>query len=201
MRLGSAGAGRRPAESREYLFQRGLGVNDRIATIELLESRLTLLERQFARFQLEPETGRDEPPASVNFRCDDPGLVVSKGHHLETDSAGRPYCWVGGPGAIQIVFPLAPRRRFVGRLDVRFHRAVSWANLRVLVNDEEAGGVVTEGEGGSSAISFIVEPGRGRRIEVSLLNLTSVRPSELGESADERLIAFCFYRAEFKACA
>src|ERR1700733_1061321 len=80
--------------------------------LDLLEGRLTILERQVER--MIPVLRTDSPTRRtgdvVQFPCDHPGIVYSHAFPIEADEQGRKFCWLGNEDPVQIILPVAPTK-------------------------------------------------------------------------------------------
>jgi hypothetical protein len=165
--------------------------------LELLEKRITILERQVAR--LSPQTAAPLPTRKkgdvVQLVCDDPGILYARAYPLEVDAKGRKFCWLGNDGPIQIVLPVAPTGPILCALLTFLHPRGSIRALRLFVNDAELPVSASMTEEGVVIITFTVPESHAAQLDVQLHNIPVVRPSDLGESADNRLLAIGFYGA------
>jgi hypothetical protein len=69
--------------------------------------------------------------------------------------------------------------------------------LRVIVNDEGQKHFLAPGDDDLMQLKFPVDNVGTPTINVLLLNLRGVRPGEIGENDDDRLLTARFYGAEF----
>ncbi len=170
--------------------------------LAFLERRLTLLEREFARFSARNSVAARPEPArasAARYACDAPGIMVSRTYGVEIDETGAKYCWIGNEGPIQIVAPFSPAGPGTCKLSVRPHHRVDISGLRLIVDDREREYKILDGGGDISQIAFPVPGGGGRVTNILLENIASVRPVDLNENEDRRLIAMRFFGVEFSS--
>jgi hypothetical protein len=167
---------------------------DRIA---LLEARVTLLER---RFRLQPQAA-EEPIEStagpISYSVEQPGLIIYDAYEIERDEAGRPFCWVGGTEQVQFVFPHRAEGLQNCRVCLLPHPLVDFARLQVVVNDQAQKHVLSSGREDLMQLEFPVRDYRSPVLNVLLRNLRGVRPEEIAENHDSRLLIARFYGVEF----
>ncbi len=167
--------------------------------LTMLEQRVTLLERRLAQLlagQSNPEAKQQPLPSRMTFLADDPAVIFSGAYQLERGAGGEAFVWLGGPGNIQIVLPLAPREKANCNLRIHPHGAADLSKMAVHVNDAFAPHTLEQDSLGPTQLSFGVEKSSANAINIVLSNVTSVRPSDLGEGPDSRLLAFVFVRAD-----
>ncbi len=131
----------------------------------------------------------------VQLACDDPGILYSRAYHIEVNEQGRKYCWLGNDGPIQIVLPVAPSGPAQCALLIFCHPQVPIDRLRLIANDVERAAIITSPKQGVVVITFDVPESHASQLDVWLHNIPSVRPGDLGEGSDERLLAVGFYGA------
>jgi hypothetical protein len=174
--------------------------SDLTGRIALLEARLSLLERRMRREDPSPAKAAGaatSPRGPVAYGVDQPGLIISDAYEIERDHSGRVFCWVGGAERVQFVFPHNADRRQICCLHLQPHPRVDFARLRVVVNDESQKHVLLAAADDLMQLKFPVEDVGAPNINVLLLNLRGVRPEEIGENDDGRLLTARFYGADF----
>jgi hypothetical protein len=177
-------------------------VEDYSVRLAFLERRLTLLEREVASLQSAKakKTRAERPielPRRVTIGCDAPGLIASRAYPVEQNSDG-PYCWLGAEGPVQLVLPAAPVRPLHCRLIVAPHPAIDMSGLEFTVNDKPVRCGIENNDAGTTAILFAMEASTASHIEIVFGGIQSIRPRDLGENDDPRLLAFRFYSAEIE---
>lgn len=167
--------------------------------VAFIEARLTLLERKFGRAAAESAfdaaAGASLPAGPIYFTCSDPGLVISTIHPEERDSNGSRFCWIGNDGPLQIVLPVRPVRDVTCSLTLMPHPRVEAFGLSIIANDEPRPTIVRALTETMLQVSFDVAASGASNINVILLGLNSIRPSDFGENADTRLLGARFYEA------
>jgi hypothetical protein len=175
-------------------------VEDYSVRLAFLERRLTLLEREAASIQSAgtKNTTTERPleaPARIIIPCDAPGLIASRAYPVERGDSGWPYCWLGAKGPVQLVLPAAPVRPLRCRLIVAPHSAIDMSDLKFRVNDEPVRCGIVNNDAGMKLILFTMDASAASHIEIVFAGIESVRPRDLGENDDSRLLAFRFYGA------
>ena len=174
--------------------------SDLIRQITLLEARVSLLERRLRR--------EERPRAAVaklarttagpiSYSVDQPGLIISDAYEIERDHSGRLFCWVGGAERVQFVFPHTADRQQVCCVHLVPHPRVDFGGLRVLVNDEGQKHLLAPASEDLMQLRFPVDNVGAPNVNVLLLNVRGIRPEEIGENDDHRLLTARFYGAEF----
>jgi hypothetical protein len=176
--------------------------SDLLGRLALLEARVSLLERRVRRE--EPSRATDAKPARsvagpISYSVDHPELIISDAYEIERDDSGRLFCWVGGAERLQFVFPHAADLRQTCRVRLAPHPRVDLADLRVVVNDEGQNYLITRAADDLTQLEFGVDNVGAPNVNVLLLNLHGIRPGEIGENDDDRLLTARFYGAEFAA--
>ncbi len=167
--------------------------------LEFMERRLTLLEHEVARLtgSAKAEAVSSDPPEPVvRIACDEPGLLISRGYQVERDELGSKFVWVGNEGPIQIVLPVIPREQLTCHLFVWPHPQVDLSRLRLTINDLPCDHEVSIVENGVSRISAPVNSPGASKINIGMAGVTSVRPCDISDLADDRFLAFEFFGAE-----
>jgi hypothetical protein len=174
--------------------------SDLMDRITLLEARVSLLERRVRRedqsraIDAKLTKSTAEP---ISYSVDQPGLIIAEAYEVECDDSGRLFCWVGGTERVQFVFPHAADRRQICCVHLAPHPRVDFAGLRVLVNDEGQKHMLTPCSDDSMELKFAVDKVGAPNVNVLLLNVRGIRPEEIGENNDDRLLTARFYGAEF----
>ena len=162
--------------------------------VAFIEARLTLLERKFARSLTEAGKSDDGiAPDPMTLACDDPRLLIAQIYDVEYDSDGVPFCWVGNSGPIQFVAPVTPHHAIQCRMRLRPHPNVDFGSLRVIANDEERASTIDYVGGGIMEVGFNVPKTAAANININLVGVESIQPSESGENSDWRLLAARFF--------
>lgn len=168
--------------------------------VEFLEARLTLLERRLTSAAAGSNAMQDRLPAGavVQVACDQPGVVISRKYPNEYDELNRKFCWIGGDGPIQIILPIAPAQPLQCRLRIQPHPRVDMRAMRLISNDRKTDYSMSLMEDVVD-VSFHVLESAAPQIDILLADLQSVRPADLGENDDGRLLAARFFGAELVA--
>jgi hypothetical protein len=174
--------------------------SDLTGRITLLEARISLLERRSRRG--DQSRAVDAKPAGsttgpVSYNVDQPGLIICDAYGIECDEDGRLFCWVGGVERLQFVFPHSSDRRQICCMRLLPHQRVDFERLRVVVNDEAQKHSFGPADDDLMQLIFPVDNVGTPMVNVLLLNLHGVRPEEIGENDDDRLLTARFYGAEF----
>jgi hypothetical protein len=174
--------------------------SDLTGRITLLEARISLLERRSRRG--DQSRAMDAKPVGtttgpMSCSVDQPGLMICDAYGIECDEDGRLYCWVGGFERLQFVFPHSPDRRQICCMSLLPHPRVDFERLRVVVNDEGQKHRLAPANDDLMQLKFPVDDVGTPTVNVLLLNLHGVRPKEIGENDDDRLLTARFYGAEF----
>ncbi len=157
--------------------------------VEFLEARLTLLERRFTELTATSALMDVSPPRSTSIVCNDPGLLVNRIYSLEHDESGQPFCWIGNNGPVQFLIPVASGFTVSCRLILQPHKAVDFSRLSIFANDRPYPYKVdTTTQSGKMIIEFHVPISGAPYLNVQLLDVSSVRPCEVGDGDDERLL-------------
>jgi hypothetical protein len=183
--------------------RKGRRVEDFSVRLAFLERRLTLMEREVASLQSARTKNTTaerhlEAPARIVIPCDAPGLIASRAYPVEHGGSNWPYCWLGAEGPVQLVLPAAPVRPLRCRLIVAPHSAIDMSELEFTVNDKPVRCRVVNNDAGMKLIVFTMEASAASQIEIVFVGLKSIRPRDLGENDDSRLLAFRFYGAEIE---
>jgi hypothetical protein len=183
--------------------RKGRRVEDYSVRLAFLERRLTLLERELASLQsARTRNATTEPPleapARIVIPCDAPGLIASRAYPVEQGGSNWPYCWLGAEGPVQLVLPAAPARPLRCRLIVAPHSAIDMSDLEFTVNDKPVRCGILNNDAGMKVIIFTMEASAASHIEIVFAGIQSIRPRDLGENDDSRLLAFRFYGAEIE---
>ena len=174
----------------------GPTLDDISAKLALFEARLTLLERKFSHLAAAGEIVEEQPVGPVVFSCNDPSLLISQVHPTEQDEDGTNFCWVGNEGPIQFVLPVKPSRPLTCVLRLLPYPSVSFAGMVIQVNDEVQPVEITHPtQQRMMEVSFPVTPSDAPNLNILLLGVESVRPSDFGENADTRHLAARFFGA------
>jgi hypothetical protein len=174
--------------------------SDLMGRITMLEARVSLLERRIRREDHPRATpGKPIKPTAgpISYSVDQPGLIISDAYEIERDPFGRLFCWVGGAERVQFVFPHNADRRQICSVHLVPHPRVDFGRLRVVVNDEGQKHLLVPAADNLMQLRFPVDNVGAPNINVLLLNLHGIRPGEIGENDDSRLLTARFYGAEF----
>lgn len=168
--------------------------------LAFLERRLTLLEHAVARLSGAPAPAfaattpiavlPTAPPRNRTLECDDPGLIIHNGYKAERDPRGQKYVWVGAPGPIQMILPVAPVPSLICRLHIWTHPRIDFSALQLQVNDRPCAFDFTESETHIWRLSFGGMASGAANIHLVMRGVSSFRPVDAGESADVRWLAF-----------
>ena len=174
-------------------------VEEMAARLAFVEARLALLERAFGGLEEAGRGGAKKPEAPAVFACNEPGLPILRAYPTEQDEMGIDFCWVGNDGPIQFVLPVRPSHPSTCVLRLQPHRQVRFDALAVEVNGAAVRVEMTRPTPRLMEVSFAVAASAAPAMSIVLLGVGSVRPSDLGENADERRLAARFYgaRVEF----
>jgi hypothetical protein len=175
-------------------------LTDNSVLIEHLEARVTLLERKIARLQVETDKPPEPPsaaqPKEFHFACNSPDLLIANIYPVELDPVNNVhFCWVGNDGPLQFVFPVRPISESLCRMRLAPHSAVDMHHMVIIVNDQVVSADVQTHEG-MLDIAFSIPSSATSEISVVITGVASVRPSDMGESSDIRLLAARFFGAE-----
>jgi len=167
--------------------------------LSLLDKRLTALERELRELK-QGHVPRDTSALSarLSLRCDSPGLLASRAYEVEDFENGKSACWLGADGPVQIKLPVAPRKPYRCQLTVAPFKPMSFDALHLRVNDTPVEHSIEPLTGRQQKISFYGEARNLSFINIVFVGVVSVRPVDLGESEDIRLLAFQFYGADIE---
>ena len=172
---------------------------DSAGKLDFLERRLTILEREvfdlkglLAHVQLGP------PPAKrIAIECDAPGFAASQAYEVERAGSQKAFCWIGSPETVQLKLPFAPVVHSVCRIFLKKHESISFDRLKLFVNDAPTEyRVVKQDE--YDAMVFSVQASARPHVEAAFQGVDSIRPVDVGDGVDNRLLAFRFYGAEIE---
>jgi hypothetical protein len=166
--------------------------------LELLEMRVSRLERIVAANGVSPGSSAKLPIDSIVYRMDDPRLVLFGAYGLETASKSMTYRWFGQSGLIQMVFPHGRGSEQNVRLLVHPMTGVELALIRIIVDEAKIAPQLTTAPGGLTSMSFQIPAGFGNQTEIQMKDVPVVCPKDLG-ATDIRLLSFRVYQAEFSA--
>jgi hypothetical protein len=169
-------------------------MDDLAIKIAFIESRLTLLERKLSQFLPAPDACKVQT-GNVKFSCSEPGLLISGMYPTEQDEAGVEYCWIGNEGPIQLVLPIRASQALTCTLHLLPHPEVDFRRLQVTVNDDVQPATISYQSIRIMDVGFPVSPSAAPNLNIMLLGITSVRPSDFGENSDTRLLAARFFGA------
>ncbi len=175
-------------------------MNDLPTKVAFLEARLTLLERRLN--QLEAERASPAAPSNVgapepiSIACNDPGLMIFRNYPIERTKDGVEFCWIGNDGPIQLVLPVRPVRPLKCRLRLQPHPAVDLSRLMIGVNDQPPTEAVVSLNENVTEVCFDAPASAAPILNVLLSGVNSVRPVDLGQNPDIRLLAARFFGAE-----
>jgi len=170
-------------------------LDDVSAKLAFIEARVALLERKLGHMLGAAEIGEEKPEGPIEFACNAPGVVITKTYPVEKDEAGVEFCWVGNDGPIQIVLPVRPSHALTCTLRLRPHPSVNFDDMVVWANDVEQPVELAHPNPRLMEVSFPVSAGFAPNVSIKILRVTSVRPSDFGESADSRYLAARFLGA------
>jgi hypothetical protein len=167
--------------------------------LSLLDKRLTALERELRELK-QGHVPPDTPavPARLSLRCNSPGLLASRAYEVEHFENGNSACWLGADGPVQIKLPVAPRKPYRCELTVAPFKPMSFNHLHLRVNDTPVEHSIEPLTGKQQKISFCGEARNLPFINIVLLGIVSIRPVDLGESKDIRLLAFQLYGVDIE---
>lgn len=171
--------------------------DDLAGKLAFLEARLTLLERSFAK-RLPATVAHGEPLPqghTIKIACDEPGLFISRSYPSELDASKQSFCWIGSDGPLQFIFPVVTKQAMACAVKLIPHSKVNLQGMRLFANDQPIPHTIKHSDG-SVTINFELPPSGPFQISLIIANLSSVRPRDLGENTDSRLLAARFYGAE-----
>jgi hypothetical protein len=166
--------------------------------IELLEMRVSRLERIVAANGASPGASAKLHIDSIVYRMDDPRLVLFGAYGVETAGQHMTYRWFGQGGLIQMVFPHGRGSEQNVRLLVHPMKGVELALIRIIVDEAKIVPQITTVAGGLTSMTFQIPAGFGNQTEIQMKDVPAVCPKDLGAS-DIRLLSFRVYQAEFSA--
>jgi hypothetical protein len=169
-----------------------------VRKVAFIEARLTLLEHSFAkRLQATTDYAALLPQGHIiKIACDEPGLFISQCYPSEHDASKTKFCWIGSPGLLQFIFPVPAKQAMTCSLKLAPHRNVDFQKMRIFANDDEITHTVQHDKK-TMNIHFNLAANTALHVSLIISNVSSVRPSALGENSDVRLLAARFYGAEF----
>ena len=173
-------------------------MGDLSSKVDFLEARLTLLERRIEALtsgdaNVTPITGRRLLP------CTQPGLIIARAYALEHTEVGEPFCWVGNDGPLQFLLPVAVRQSAPCRMILLPHPAVDFSRVEVIANDTRVPAAARALNGDKLSLEFEVPGTAAPHLNISLQNVASRRPCDLGENTDTRLLSARFFAIEIGA--
>ena len=162
-----------------------------------LEGRITILERELKnserqnnnRAKLETELFENR-----EYESDNPDILLRPAFAPEYDENGRSFRWLASNPEIQIRMPRIAQASYGCVLVLRPHHRVTWP--RLVVRDTSTNTVLSSGvsEAGD-ALSFIIPSGASPFVTLSIEGFSAVRPAEIGEGEDNRLLSVRYYGA------
>jgi hypothetical protein len=166
--------------------------------IELLEMRVSRLERIVAAIGAGPGSSAKLHIDSIVYKMDDPRLVLFGAYGVESAGPNTTYRWFGQTGLIQMVFPHGRGSEQGVRLLVHPMKGVELALIRIIVDEATIAPQITTAAGGLTSMSFQIPAGFGNQTEIQMKDVPVVCPKDQGAS-DIRLLSFRVYQAEFRA--
>lgn len=165
--------------------------------VALLDARLTALERRIEQLSAPPVTPESAAaPTGASVTCGEPGLLINQAYAVERNGMGTEFRWIGNDGPIQMIIPIMPVRRLTCCLRLLPHPRVDFSDLTIRANDVDRPTLVSRDGEGALEIYFNMDADGLPFIHVLLSGIRSVRPQEIGENDDSRLLAARFYGAE-----
>lgn len=175
-------------------------MNDLPTKIAFLEARLTLLERRLNQLEAERASAAASPdegvPEPISIACNDPGLMIFRNYPIERTKDDVEFCWIGNDGPIQLVLPVRPVRPLKCRLRLQPHPAVDFSKLTIGVNDLPPTEAAVSLDGKMTEVCFDAPASASPVLNVLLSGVNSVRPVDLGQNSDIRLLAARFFGAD-----
>ena len=172
---------------------------DDLPKLSLMEKRLTALEREVRELRQKHYMYDLAPiPEKLQIRCDEPGLLATQAYEVEKFDDGSRACWLGSAGAIQLKLPVAPARPFLCKLNIAPFHSVDLDELQLHVNDAPVDHAIEILSQNLHRISFYGEARDQSFINIMFSGINSIRPVDIGESQDVRLLAFQFFGAEIE---
>ncbi len=170
-------------------------MDDLSTKLAFVEARLAVLERQFDRLVAAPRAANEKPGEPIILSCNEDGLMIVRSYAAEQDKDGLTFSWVGNDGPVHFILPVRPTHALTCTLHLQPHPKVSLGSLSVHVDDEPRATVLKQQPLERVDVSISVPPINAAWLGVALLGVDSVRPSDLGENADSRLLMARFYGA------
>jgi hypothetical protein len=122
--------------------------------------------------------------------------MIFRMYPVEHDNRGNEFCWIGNDGPIQFVLPVRPVRQMTCRLHFKPHPKVGFSEASVIVNDARQETTIVPSRDDTIEVAFGVPATSAVIINILLTGVSSVRPADLGENDDMRLLAARFFGAE-----
>jgi hypothetical protein len=166
--------------------------------IELLEMRVSRLERIVAANSGGPGSNAKLPCESIHYGMDDPRLVLFGAYALESAPNKMSFRWFGKDSLVQMVFPHGRAARQNVRLLVRAAAGVELAEVRVIVDELNIAPQLTPASGGLMYMSFQIPAAFGNQTEIQMKDVP-VASRKIPGMPDGRPLSFAVYKAEFSA--